>query len=116
MNIKFFKILFNRALRVKNFDVQRAETMFRYLIQQLSDMFNDSETFYAVKVMLELSQAYMQMTLIWDALQQLTRADEILKTKFGGKDSPVYLTFYLRQLETKVSIAASNTEKANKWR
>ena len=42
LNIKHFKLVFNRALRVKSRDLSRALVMFNYLLTQLEQALGDS--------------------------------------------------------------------------
>ena len=54
MSMKFFKMIFNRALRIKSRSTPRGECMFRYLDKKLEKMLGSPNTYYQSGICLEL--------------------------------------------------------------
>ena len=78
-------------------------------------MHNDKDTFYAMKMHLELSQCYLACQLRDQAEEALATAERICTDVFGGPESPLYLCYYLRKIEVGVNIATTEREKLKKW-
>ena len=54
MNIKHFKMLFNRALRVKSRNSEQGEKMFLYLLTKLETILGTPNSYYAASINFEL--------------------------------------------------------------
>ena len=54
MTVKLFKMIFNRALRVKSRDVKQGEKMFLYLIDKLAALLGTPNSYYAASLNFEL--------------------------------------------------------------
>lgn len=54
MNIKHFKMIFNRALRVKSRDIERGKAMYLYLLAKIEKLLGNPDTYYAANLYFEL--------------------------------------------------------------
>ena len=61
MNVKLFKMVFNRALRMKSRDSKVGEKMFLYLRERLATMLGTPDTYYASSLCFELVRTSTQL-------------------------------------------------------
>ena len=116
MSMKLFKMIFNRALRIKSRNTPSGECMFRYLDKKLEQMLGTQNTYYQAGICLELVRTENRQDRFDGARMQLDRARSILKQHFGGDQSPSYLDYVLRKVEFLVNVVldayAGNTKYA----
>ena len=116
MNIKLFKMIFNRALRIKSRDSKVGEKMFIYLRERLATMLGSGDTYYDSSLCFELVRISTQHDKTEDALNYLEEGRKILEEHYGGQNSPNYIDYYLRKVELYVNLVldANNAMKDKK--
>lgn len=110
MNMKMFKMIFNRGLRVKSRSTDQGSKMFNYLITRLAQMLGTQRTYYAASLYFELVRTSTSGNKNQEALDNLEKGRKILFDNYGGSDSASYIDFYLRKVELYVNIVMDNAD------
>ena len=114
MNMKMFKMVFNRALRVKSRDYSRGEAMFNYLIGRLEKLLGTPNTYYAALLYFELVRTANSTKNDQLALEHLEKGRAILDTHYGGPNKANYIDFYMRKIELFVNFVLDHNSAATK--
>ena len=104
MNLKLFKMVFNRALRIKSRDHERGEQMFKYLLGKLEQMLGNANTYYASSLYFELVRTSNSLSQNEKSLEYLNMGGKILLEHYGGEDAANYIDFHLRKIELLVNL------------
>ena len=104
MNIKMFKMIFNRAIRVKSRDVKQGEKMFLYLVEQLAEILGTPNSYYAASLYFELVKTANGQGNNEQAQEYLEKGRRILMDHFGGDQSANYIDYYIRKIDLNVSL------------
>ena len=105
MNMKLFKMIFNRALRIKTRKNKQGEAMFCYLDRKLQEMLGTPNSYYQSGICLELVRTQNKQDHYQGAKLQLERSRKILADHFGGPESPCYVDYLLRKVEFLGNVA-----------
>ena len=116
MNMKFFKMVFNRALRIKHRDYNQGSKMFLYLIKQLERMLGTPNTYYSASLYFELVRTATSLQDNALALEYLEQGRVILADHYGGPTAPNYLDFLLRKIELYVNFVIDAADAKTKER
>ena len=114
MNMKFFKMVFNRALRIKHRDYNQGSKMFLYLIKQLEQMLGTPNTYYSASLYFELVRTATSLNDSNLAIGYLEKGREILADHYGGPTAPNYLDYLLRKIELYVNFVIDAADGKNK--
>ena len=110
MNMKFFKMVFNRALRIKHRDFNQGSKMFLFLIKQLERMLGTPNTYYGASLYFELVRTATSLQNNVLAVEYLEQGRVILADHYGGPTAPNYLDYLLRKIELYVNFYIDITD------
>ena len=99
-----FKMIFNRAIRVKSRDTKIGEKMFLYLVDQLAEILGTPSSYYAASLYFELVKTSNILGNNELAAEYLEKGRRILEEKYGGDQSANYIDYYIRKIDLNVSL------------
>jgi hypothetical protein len=101
LNIKVFKLIFNRAYRLTSSDNDRAIELYSSLLQALEKLLpNVKDSYYEAKIRFELSKCYSNKKMANEALGFYEAGSKILENGFGKTHC-----MYLDSLYTKITLS-----------
>jgi len=112
MNMKLFKMVFNRALRVKSRDLKQGSRMYTYLLARLERMLGTQDTYYAASLYFELVRTANSTGDNELAIEYLEKGRKILADHHGGPQSPNYIDYYLRKVELYVNLVMDQASES----
>ena len=98
VNMKAFKLLFNRAYRMKGESPKQAIILLKYLLDQLHSLLGKEGTFYESKILFELVRCNVSLGQYEEAEELLNKAREIIVTQFG-ESSSLMLDYLMAEIE-----------------
>lgn len=101
LNIKVFKLIFNRAYRLTSFDNDKAIEIYKQLLLALEKILPGvKDSYYEAKIKLELSKCYANKKMAQEAFDYYEAGSQILETGFGKTHC-----LYLDSLYTKITLS-----------
>ena len=99
INIKVFKLLMNRAIRLKQTNIDAALTMFQWLQDYITKMVGYDNSYYKILIDFELSRVYTLKDDLENACIYVEKGMDAIKSKPEGDTSSFLVDGYLSQIE-----------------
>ena len=103
INIKIFKLIFNRAFRLKHSEPKAAVTILEWLQNRITQMLEEEDTYYVALISFELVRVHTLLDDLDAAKVHMDRGESIMMDKFGGSTNSVFVDAYLCKIEYLVN-------------